>query len=254
MVELTAGSVALLAATGLAAGFIDTIAGGGGLLTLPVLLSVGLNPAQALATNKLQSIFGTASSSLNFIREKWVVPSQVWLIILCTFSGAAVGATLVQLIDSDFLIKIVPFFLLAVAVYFMVAPKVGDQDAQQRISQPLFALSAGAAIGFYDGFFGPGTGSFFVIAFVWLLGFNLIKATAHTKVMNLASNAASVLFFALGGNILWKLGLAMSIGQIAGAYLGSVVVIQQGAKIIRPFLAAISIAITVRLIARSFGQ
>jgi uncharacterized protein len=184
----------------LVAGFIDTIAGGGGLLTLPVLLSVGLNPAQAQATNKLQSIFGTASSSLNFIREKWVVLSQVWLIILCTFSGAAVGATLVQLIDSDFLIKIVPFFLLAVAVYFMVAPKVGDQDAHQRISRPLFALSAGAAIGFHDGFFGPG--SFFVIAFVWLLGFNLIKATAHTKVMNLASNADSVVFFALGGNIL----------------------------------------------------
>lgn len=229
------------------AGIIDTIAGGGGILTLPVLLSVGIPPANALATNKLQSIFGTASSSVNFLRKGYINIWQVFPIILSTFVGAAIGAVVVQVINTDFLAKFVPILLIGVAIYIAISLAVGDEDAHQRVRQSIFMFVA-MGIGFYDGFFGPGTGSFFVIAFVTMLGYNLRKATAHTKIMNLSSNVASVLFFILGGKMFWMVGLLMGVGQVFGGYVGAHLVIKNGAKLVRPCLVATSIIITLRII------
>ena len=191
----------LLFVVGLTAGFVDSIAGGGGLITVPALLAVGLNPAQALATNKLQSSGGAFSASLYFVRKGMVKLGDLKLAIVLTFAGSALGTTLVQLIDASVLEHIIPFLMIGIAGYFLFSPSVGEDDRKQRFSMNLFALTAGFGIGFYDGFFGPGTGSFFAIAFVSLMGFSLKKATAHTKVLNCTSNIASLLF--LSWVVLW---------------------------------------------------
>lgn len=233
---------------GLLAGFVDAIAGGGGLLTLPALLWAGLSPAESLATNKLQSSFGSFSAALKFTRGGAVRPRDMVWMIACTFAGSAAGAVLVQRLDPGFLRNVIPVLLVGIAVWLMLTPKAGDIDARQRIGERAFALLAGTGVGFYDGFFGPGTGTFFAMAFVSLLGFNLRKATAHTKVLNFTSNIAALLFFLMGGHIVWAAGLLMGVGQSLGAQLGAQMVIRNGAAIVRPMLVVASLAITAKLL------
>ncbi|VEJ54475.1 sulfite exporter TauE/SafE family protein [Pragia fontium] len=235
------------------AGFIDSIAGGGGLITLPALLSVGLPPAQALATNKLQSIGGSFSASLYFIRRKAVdLKEQRWAILL-TFIGAMIGAILIQRINADVLRSILPLLVIAIGLYFLLSPKVGGAERQKRLSALPFAFIAGFGIGFYDGLFGPGTGSFFALAYVTLQGFNLTKSTAHAKVLNFTSNLASLLFFILGGKVVWAIGLAMLGGQVIGARLGARMVLSRGQKLIRPMLIVVSFVMSCKLIYDSHG-
>ena len=240
--------LAALLAVGMLAGFVDAIAGGGGLLTVPALLWAGLSPAEALATNKLQSSFGSFSAALKFTRGGEVKPRDMAAMIACTFAGAALGAVIVQMLDPGFMRNVIPVLLVGIAIYLLVSPKAGDLDARQRIGERAFALLAGTGIGFYDGFFGPGTGTFFAIAFVSLLGYNLRKATAHTKVLNFTSNIAALLFFLLGGHIVWAVGLVMGVGQYLGAQLGAHMVIRNGAAIVRPMLVVASLAITAKLV------
>lgn len=240
--------MALLFATGMLAGFVDAIAGGGGLIALPVLLFVGLSPAQALATNKLQSSFGSFSASLYFVRRGLVDLRSIRMMVFCTFVGAASGALLVQQIDPSFLTAVIPILLILIAVYFCFSPQVGEEDVQRRIAPQSFALTVGLGIGFYDGFFGPGTGSFFAIAFVSLLGYGLTKATAHTKVLNFTSNIASLLFFILGGQVVWVLGLLMAAGQLVGARLGAALVVLKGSKLIRPLVVILCILMSLKLL------
>lgn len=240
--------LAILFAVAILAGFVDSIAGGGGLLTVPALLWAGLSPVEAIATNKVQSTFGSFSASLRFVRSGEVDPRRMAPLIGCTFAGAAGGALLVQAIDSDFLRDVIPVLLVGIALYLLVFPKAGDLDARRRIGEIPFAMLAGFGIGFYDGFFGPGTGTFFAIAFVSLQGFNLRKATAHTKIANFTSNIAGLLFFLLGGHIGWIIGIAMGVGQFLGAQAGAHLVIRNGARIVRPMLVVASIAITARLV------
>ncbi|HYH22951.1 MAG TPA: TSUP family transporter [Azospirillum sp.] len=246
--DLSLDLLGLLFAVGLVAGFVDSIAGGGGLLTVPALLWAGLTPAQALATNKLQSTFGSFSATLRFVRGGEVNPRAMGRMIACTFAGSALGATVVQMLDPGFLRDVIPFLLIGIAVYLLLSPKAGDLDAHHRIGDGAFALLIGTSIGFYDGFFGPGTGTFFAISFVALLGYNLRKATAHTKVLNFTSNVAALLFFLLGGQILWLTGLVMGVGQYAGAWLGAHMVIRNGARVVRPMLVVASFAITAKLV------
>lgn len=240
--------LALLAAAGLIAGFVDSIAGGGGLLTVPALLWAGLTPAQALATNKLQSCFGSFSATLKFVRSGELDPRAIKKMIVCTFIGAALGALLVQTINPDFLRSAIPVMLVGIAIWLLVQPKAGEIDAHQRIGTTAFALTAAAGIGFYDGVFGPGTGTFFAIAFVSLLGFNLKKATAHTKALNFTSNVAALLMFLAGGQIVWVVGLAMGVGQYVGAQIGAHLVVRNGAKLVRPVLVTASLAITAKIV------
>lgn len=246
--------LAALFGVGLVAGFVDAIAGGGGLLTVPALLWAGLSPAQALATNKLQSSFGSFSATLKFVRNGEADPRAMLRMIVCTFAGAGAGAILVQLLDPSFLRDIIPVLLVGIAVYLLFSPKAGDIDAHRRVSENTFALTAGVGVGFYDGFFGPGTGTFFAIAFVALLGFNLRRATAHTKVLNLTSNLAALLFFLIGGQIQWAIGLAMGVGQYLGAQAGAHLVIRNGARIVRPMLVVASLAITAKIVMTDDGN
>jgi uncharacterized protein len=240
--------LALLVLVAAVAGLIDAIAGGGGLLALPALLWAGLPPVAALATNKLQGTFGTATASWRFIRNGEIDLGRLRVPILFTFAGSAAGTLAVQHVGSERLASIVPGLLIAFALYFLFSPRIGDRDAQHRVSHAVFGLLAGFGLGFYDGFFGPGTGSFFAAAFVLLLGYNMRRATAGTKVLNFTSNIASLLFFAAGGHVVWQVGLAMGLGQVAGAWVGSHLVIRHGTRLIRPLLVIVSLAISARLL------
>ena len=163
------------------------------------------------------------------------------------FFGAVAGTILIQLIDASVIKKMLPFLILAIGVYFLVTPKLGDEDRKQRLSYPIFAFCIGTLMGFYDGFFGPGTGSIMSLACVTLLGFNLAKATAHAKVMNFTSNLASLIFFLIGGQILWTVGLTMMAGQFIGANLGAKMVMTKGKTLIRPMVVAMSFIMTIKM-------
>lgn len=238
----------LLLPVGLVAGLIDTMAGGGGLITIPALLWTGLSPVQALATNKAQAVFGSGMATAQFLRRGHLEVRSIALAVLCTFAGAAIGALLVQQIDSAFLERLIPGLLIAFALYFWLSPRVSDLDSHQRIGGTAFAVCIGIPVGFYDGFFGPGTGTFFAMSYVALLGYNLRRATAHTKALNFTSNLAALLFFLAGGHILWPIAAAMAVGQLAGAWLGAHMVIRHGAALVRPVLVVSSIIISGKLL------
>ncbi|OAN18212.1 hypothetical protein A3K86_04765 [Photobacterium jeanii] len=230
------------------AGFIDAIAGGGGLLTLPALLSAGIPPTQALATNKLQSSFGSFSASLYFVRNGLVNLKEMRLAIVCTFIGSALGAELVQYIDAGALTSLIPLLLLGISCYFLFAPQAGVGGGEPKLSETAFAFSVGFGIGFYDGFFGPGTGSLFTICFVAIAQLNMLAATARTKVLNFTSNIAALLFFIFAGLPVWEVGLAMAVGGFLGARFGAKMAITKGRELIRPMVVIISMIMAIKLL------
>ena len=240
-----------LTAVALVTGFIDAIAGGGVLIMMPALLFAGVPPINALATNKLQSMFGTATACYNFWRKGLVDWRANLLTIVLVAAGASVGVFLVQSIDARALSLIIPLLLMAVAIYVIFSPRMSDEDAHQRVTARGYS-AVGGAIGAYDGFFGPGAGSFYTASLVGLRGLGLTRATALTKLFNLTSNVASVLLFAIGGQMFWLLGLCMAAGAIAGGWIGSHTAMRFGARLIRPLLVTLSLALTARLLCGYF--
>ena len=228
-------------------GFIDAIAGGGGLIMMPALLFAGVPPLQALGTNKLQSMFGTGTALRNYWRSGLVEWRPNRLTVLVVFAGAVAGVLLVQSIETKLLGLIIPVLLVASAIYILLSPRMSDEDAHHRVSSKGYA-PIGGAIGLYDGFFGPGAGTFYTTSLVGLRGYGLTKATGLTKLFNVTSNIASVAVFALGGHVLWLLGLCMAAGAMLGAWLGSHTALRFGARLIRPLLVVISLGLTGRLL------
>jgi len=228
-------------------GFIDAIAGGGGLLTVPAMLFAGISPLNVLATNKLQSVMGTAIACSNYARAGLIDWRRNRLSVLVILIASAIGTVVVQAIDTKVLSLIVPVLLVCVALYVLLSPRMSDEDAHHRVDSNGYA-PIGGAIGFYDGFFGPGTGAFFTTTLVALRGYGLTKATALTKLFNFSSNLGSVILFIAGGKMLWLLGLCMAIGSMAGGWIGSHTAMRFGAKVIRPLLVTISLGLTGRLI------
>ena len=239
--------IALLTAVAVLTGFIDAIAGGGGLIMMPALLFCGIPPVQALGTNKLQSMFGTLIAMSNYGAKGLIDWRANRGVVAVVFVGSAAGCWAVQQLPGKWLGLIIPGFLLAVAIYVLVSPRMSDGGTRPRVSPTGYA-PVGGVIGFYDGFFGPGTGSFFTASLVALRGPGLTRATALTKLLNFTSNVAAVLLFALGGKILWLLGLSMAAGAMLGGWLGSHVAMKFGARLIRPLLVAGSLAMTARLL------
>ncbi len=228
-------------------GFIDSIAGGGGLIMMPALLFAGVPPINALATNKLQSMFGTATAFANYARKGLVDWRSNLLSVALIFVAAGVGVMVVQTVDTRLLSLLIPLLLLAVALYVLISPRMSDEDAHQRVGPGAYS-PVGAAIGFYDGFFGPGTGSFFTTTLVGLRGLGLTRATALTKLFNLTSNIAAVLLFAIGGHMFWLLGICMAAGAMIGGWIGSHTAMRFGAAVIRPLLVVLSLGLTARLL------
>ena len=251
-IELTLQLVLLLFTVAFVAGFIDSIAGGGGLITIPALMWIGLPPAAALGTNKLQACGGSFFASWYFVRKGMVELKQMKLAIVCALIGSACGTIAVQLVDGSVLKLLLPFLILAIGCYFLFSKKISDDDRARVLKPSAFALTIGLGVGMYDGFFGPGTGSFFALGFVTLAGFGIAKATAHAKVMNFATNISSLLFFTLGGKVVWSMGLIMLVGQGIGATLGSRLVISKGTKLIKPLVVTMSLLMSVKLLAEHY--
>ena len=246
--EVTPWMYPLLFAGGLLAGWIDAIAGGGGMVTIPILLSIGVPPQMVLGTNKFQASFGSFTAARHYIREQVVPLDDAWTGILFTLAGSALGTVAVQQIDASILNVVIPFLLLAIAVFMLLTPDLGTMQTHPRISRMPFYALMGLGLGFYDGFFGPGVGSFWAMAFVLGLGFTLTRATGYTKVMNFTSNIVSFLVFGIGGNILWLPGAVMAAGQIIGARLGSGMVVKKGVRFIRPVFIIMVILTTLKLL------
>jgi uncharacterized membrane protein YfcA len=243
----------VLTAVAFVTGFIDAIAGGGGLIMVPALLFSGVPPLQTLGTNKVQSMCGTGMACLNFARAGLFKWREHRLTLLVIFIGASLGVVTVQAIGGRSAGLIIPLLLMTVALYVLLSPRMTDEDAHERLTARGYRPITGA-IGLYDGFFGPGTGSFFTSTLVGLRGMGLTRATALTKLFNFTSNVASVIFFALGGKILWSLGLCLAVGAMAGNWVGSHSAMKFGARLIRPLLVILSLGLTARLMWGYFGS
>jgi uncharacterized membrane protein YfcA len=237
-----------LAGVGLVAGFVDAIAGGGGLIAVPVLISVGLSPVAAFATNKVQSAVGTAIAVATYWRGgfmslRTLVPGAV-----AAFAGAWLGALAVKSLDTSLLWTAAPVALIVVAIYFLLAPRLTDADSRARLSFAVFVPVMGFCIGFYDGLFGPGAGSFLTFGFVLLFGLGLTRAAGHTKALNLMSNLGALALFIPAGDVVWLAALAMAAGQIVGGYIGARTGIRFGARLIRPLVVGVSLLLALRLL------
>lgn len=246
--DISLTALLLLALVGLVAGFIDSIAGGGGMLALPSLLLSGLDPLTALATNKLQGSFGTASATYTFWKKGLLDPRRHWKTVAVVFAGAALGVLMVSAAPRALLSIIMPILLLAVALYFALSPRLTDDASEPVFPMVAFAFGMAPAIGFYDGFFGPGTGSFFMLALVSVFGLGMIEATARTKLFNFTSNIAALAVFLFVAKFAWVAGLVMGLAQVAGAQLGARVAIRNGARVIRPLLVLVCILMAIRLL------
>ncbi len=226
----------------------DAIAGGGGLITVPSMLLAGMDPVAAIATNKLQGSAGTLSSTFAFARKGLITGREAPVIALVAGAAAVIGALSVSLIAKPVLAALVPVLLIAIALYFALSPKLGSEDIKSRLPFLAFVALFVPLIGFYDGVFGPGAGSFYMVGFISLLGYGLLRATAYTKLANAASNVGGLLLFAFTGAIVWPVGLVMAAGAIIGAQIGARLALRLGAKIIRPLIVVMCCLMALRLL------
>lgn len=237
-----------LGAAGLCAGFVDAIAGGGGTIALPALLAAGVPPIAALGTNKLQSVIGTAAAALTYWRRGFVSLRALALAAPVTYFASIAGAFTVKQVNVSILNVVMPIALIAVALYFVFAPRLTDDDRHSRLDWTVFVPVMAAIVGFYDGVFGPGTGSFFTIGFVALFGLGVTRASGNTKILNLASNLGALTLFIPAGDVVWPAATAMAAGQVIGGYLGARTGIRFGAKLIRPLVVVVTIGVALKLL------
>lgn len=238
----------LLACAAFLAGLVDAVVGGGGLIQVPVLFSVFPKeiPATLLGTSKLAGVFGTSAAAVNYSRRVRVAWSAAAPAALAAFALSFAGAYTVTLVPGDFVRSLLPVVLLAVAIYTFRKKDFGSIHAPLHtgMTEKLVAVGMGACIGFYDGFFGPGTGSFLMFLFVRFFGFDFLSASAAAKVVNVACNVAALLWFGYSGHLLWQLGLLMALCQVGGSLVGTRLAIRHGSIFVRKlFLVVVSLLI-----------
>lgn len=248
--EITIVKAVFLFFTGFAAAAVDAIAGGGGLINLPAILAVGVPPHFALGTNKFSSSFGAITSAYTFIRSGKVFVPLMKYTVPCTLVGSVLGVYTALKIDQSFLQKVILILIFSVAIYTIVKKDFGNEDkftglTRKNILQGcIFAFS----IGFYDGFFGPGAGSFLIFLFIRIYGFDFTTAAGNSKMLNFVSNITSLIMFAINGRIVYILGIPIGLAMIAGARVGSKIAIKEGAKVIKPVFVAIALVLTMKLL------
>jgi uncharacterized protein len=250
--QLPALTLALLVLAAFGAGWVDAVVGGGGLIQLPALL-IGLPdatpPAAVLGTNKISSVWGTATSSLTYavkVRPDWrtIVP-----LVVASAVGSALGAQLAHLLPRDYFTPIVLVALIVVGVYTWRRPELGLISQRKYDGHAHYGRTAaiGLGVGAYDGFLGPGTGSFFVILLVGVLGYGFLEASAKAKIANLTTNLSAITVFALSGSILWALGLIMGAANLVGGLLGARAAISRGNAFIRKVFLVVLLGLIIRL-------
>lgn len=249
--ELTVWTVLLLVLAGLAAGFVDAVVGGGGLIQLPTLLLIpGISPVQALATNKVGSILGTSTSALTYYRRIQPDLRTAAPMALAALLAAIGGAALAVYLPAQALKPIIIVVLILVAVYVVAKPKVGAATELRWSGNHHYGMAVllGAVIGLYDGLLGPGTGSFLVIALVSVLGYAFLPASALAKIVNFATNLGALVFFVPNGAVLWGIGLMLGLANMLGAYLGARTAVARGSRFIRVAFVVVVTVLIVRLV------
>ncbi|WP_291378238.1 TSUP family transporter [Demequina sp.] len=246
--ELTWHALAILAVVALAAGFLDTLAGGGGLLTLPALLLAGVPPLAALGTNKLQGSFGTGMATYQVLRRRRVSWADVRWPMLLAFVGSVAGSMGIQFVDADGLRILIPVVLALIAAYFLLVPRAHHPPAQPRMGEGAFRGAVVPAIGAYDGAFGPGTGSLFALTGVALRAQTLVQSTAVAKTLNFATNVASLAVFLAVGQVVLVAGAAMIGGQLVGSYVASHVLFRVKPLVLRVLIVVMSLGMLVRVL------
>ena len=244
------GDYVILAIAALLAGLIDAVVGGGGLIQLPALFATLPNvaPATLLGTSKLAGVWGTAVSAIGYARRVKLVWSTAAPAAAAAFGFSFLGAFTVTRVPPDFLRQLLPFILVLVAIYTFIKKDFGTLHAPAHagLREKIFAMTAGGGIGFYDGFFGPGTGSFLVFVFVRFFGFDFLGASAVAKVVNVACNVAALLWFGVSGHLLWQLGLMMAICNIAGSLIGTRLAIRNGSAFVRKVFLIVVAALILK--------
>ncbi len=241
--------LAILTLVGFVAGFFDAIAGGGGLLTVPAFALAGLDPVAVVATNKLAGTFGTGSSTLAFARAGKIDIAAMWPSVLAAGLGSVLGALALPFAPRQAASIALPFILIAVALYFALSGPTGESDQKRRLDERAYAWTLAPLIGFYDGVFGPGAGSFYTIGFVALVGMGVTRAIANARLANFASNLGSLVIYAFGGHIVVAAGLSMGAGQFVGSRLGAKAVLGAGVRLVRPAIVIVSCLMALRLAA-----
>ncbi|WP_233546014.1 TSUP family transporter [Salinibius halmophilus] len=244
--EVTLVLLLILFCVAVLAGWIDTLAGGGGLIVLPVLLFVGMPPLAALATNKSQGCVGTFTATFSLFRQGYLRDRSLIKLVLYAAMGAALGTLLIQHINTDFLNWAIPALLISVAIYFAFG------NLTPKAKKRRFGDASVAAVGFYDGAVGPGTGSFFAASGVAWRARSLVNATIEAKLFNFTTNIASLVLFAAGGQVVWSIGLTMMLGQAIGAWFASHNIVTLGSKIIRPLVILMCLLLSAQQIWQLF--
>lgn len=237
-----------LFALALIAAIIDAMAGGGGLLTVPGLLATGIDPVMALATNKFQGVFGPLSATLHFRKKQRIKLRKQWLPALASFMGGAFGAWCVTQINPEALKTLLPILLIGLALWVLLQPKLGEAAKKARIATITYGLVFAPLIGFHDGFIGPGTGSFFALSGVVLLGLTLDEATIRAKFYNFMSNLGPLCVFLLTGKIMWAYGCVMAVATVIGGNIGARLILAHGTKLVKPILVIMSLAMSMKLL------
>ena len=230
---------------GVVAGFLDTLVGGGGLLAVPALLLSGIPPIYVLGTNKFQGSMGTGIATFLLFRKKKLDWNSVKSLMFASFIGSIVGGVIIQFVDTQFLSFVIPIVLVFIAIYFIISPKPKSTVSNSKPNKK-FELFAVPVVGFYDGMFGPGAGSFFAMTGVMLKKLEIIQATILAKPLNFASNIAGFIVFFSFGHIAFLIGLLMMIGQMIGAFFGTHYLLKANPLIIRFLIVIISISMLIK--------
>ncbi|MGY1686659.1 sulfite exporter TauE/SafE family protein [Geodermatophilus sp. SYSU D00804] len=247
---LTPSLLALVLVAALAAGWVDAVVGGGGLIQLPALLLVpGLAPVQALATNKLASVFGTTTSAVTYQRRVHPDLRTALPMAAVALVGSSCGASVAALLPAAVFKPVIVVALVGIALFTAFRPALGEVTALRHTGRRHHgtALAVGAVIGFYDGVLGPGTGSFLVFALVSLLGYDFLNASAKAKIVNVATNLGALAFFVPHGSVVWGLGLCLGAANTLGGYVGSRTATSRGTGFIRVVFLVVVTALVVRL-------
>ena len=239
--------LAFLFLIGVLAGFLDTLVGGGGLLAVPALLLSGIPPIYVLGTNKFQGSMGTGIATFLLFRKKKLDLQSVKNLMIASFIGSVIGGIIVQFVDTEILSFVIPIVLVIIAIYFIVSPKPRVISSSSN-SDKRFESYAVPGVGFYDGMFGPGAGSFFVMTGVMLKKLEIIQATILAKPLNFASNIAGLIVFFIFGHIAFIVGLVMMLGQFIGSFFGTHYLLKANPKVIRILIVISSLAMLAKYV------
>ena len=248
--------VLFLCAAGFLSAFVDAIAGGGGMISLPAYFAVGFPTHFTLGTNKFSATCGSIVSTFKFSKSGKVDKGIMKRLLPFTLLGASVGVITVLLMDPSVLKPIVLLLLLGVGIYSFFSKTVGMEDNFKGINKKnmILGILLAFSMGFYDGFFGPGVGSFLIFGLIKIYGFDFVRASGNAKAMNLTSNATSLVLFAINGKIKYLLGIPMALFMILGAQVGTKMALKQGAKFVKPIFVTMSLAVAGKMLFEMFNM